>query len=114
MDEPQVFMVEWGSILVELQKAIPDFPTKLAESSWKSFIEPAEYALSSPRTVAIVAAQRFASDFNLPKGKNSTVLPVDVRDQFWSFVAKAIADAVLVWDRETNNEVYAWASRKLI
>lgn len=109
--EPAVFMVEWATILRDLQKARPGVPDSLIGSSVKAIVGDG-FAMSCPRSVAIVAAQKFAADFDLPKGRNSTVLPLAVQDEFWLFVENAIADAILVWDRETTNEAYDWAVRK--
>jgi hypothetical protein len=108
MTSADVFIVEWGTILRDLQRARPTVPDSIASSSYRGVLSN-EYAMSSPRTVAIVAAQKFAGDFDLPKGKNSTVLPASEYDNFWKFVEDAIRDAILVWDRETNNEVLEWA-----
>jgi len=108
MNEPDVFIVEWGTILRDLQRARPDVPKSLVESPVKVAYGEG-YAMSNPRSVAIVAAQKFAADFDLPKGKNSTVLPSLVKDRFWDYIATALADAVIIWDREINDNVFDWA-----
>lgn len=108
MAEPDVFIVEWGTILRDLQRARPDVPQSLVESSIKTAYGDGR-AMSNPRSVAIVAAQKFAADYELPKGRNSTVLPTAVQKQFWDFVAQALADAVIIWDREINDTVFNWA-----
>jgi len=108
MEEPGVFIVEWGSILRDLQRVRPDVPQSLVESPIKTAYGDG-YAMSNPRTVAIVAAQKFAADFDLPKGRNSTVLPTAVSDAFWDYIAKALADAIIIWDREITDEVFEWA-----
>jgi len=117
MDEPNstVFMVEWATILRDLQRARPDVPDSLVGSSAKSLLGdrmPGGYSLSNPRSVAIVAAQKFAADFELPKGRNSTVLPLAVAQEFWTFIENALADAILVWDREITQDAFNWAVRK--
>ena len=114
MNDADVFIVEWGTILRDLQRARPDIPESLINSSVKSMVPgltSGGYALSCPRSVAIVAAQRFAQDYELPKGRNSTVLPTGVHNDFWEYVEKAVMDAILVWDREISEDVYQWANR---
>ena len=108
MAEPDVFIVEWGTILRDLQRARPDVPLSLVESPVKTAYGDG-YAMSNPRSVAIVAAQKFAADYELPKGRNSTVLPASVQKQFWDYIATALADAVIIWDREITDSVFNWA-----